>query len=138
PRYEFAQTARVMAELYPVIEQLVRESRDAGIGVTLDAEEAERLELSLMLVDKLLASDTTRGYAGFGLAVQAYQKRAHGTLEWLVKRLHETDRRITLRLVKGAYWDSEIKRAQERGLEGYPVFTRKANTDVSYLACARL
>jgi RHH-type proline utilization regulon transcriptional repressor/proline dehydrogenase/delta 1-pyrroline-5-carboxylate dehydrogenase len=138
PRYEFAQTQRVMDELYPVIEQLVRESREAGIGVTLDAEEAERLELSLLLVDKLLASDTTRGYAGFGLAVQAYQKRAHAALGWLIERLRETDRRITLRLVKGAYWDSEIKRAQERGLAGYPVFTRKPNTDVSYLACARL
>jgi RHH-type proline utilization regulon transcriptional repressor/proline dehydrogenase/delta 1-pyrroline-5-carboxylate dehydrogenase len=138
PRYEFAQTPRVMRELYPVIEQLVRESRDAGIGVTLDAEEAERLELSLLLVDKLLASDVTRGYAGFGLAVQAYQKRAYGTLEWLAKRVREADRRVTVRLVKGAYWDSEIKRAQERGLPGYPVFTRKPNTDVSYLACARL
>ena len=138
PRYEFAQAKRVMAELYPVIESLVRMSRDAGIGVTLDAEEAERLELSLLLVDKLLASDVTRGYAGFGLAVQAYQKRAYATLEWLIKRLRETDRRITLRLVKGAYWDSEIKRAQERGLAGYPVFTRKSNTDVSYLACAKL
>ena len=106
--------------------------------MTLDAEEAERLELSLLLVDRLLASEVTRGYAGFGLAVQAYQKRAYATLEWLMKRLRETDRRITLRLVKGAYWDSEIKRAQERGLAGYPVFTRKANTDVSYLACARL
>src|SRR5688572_7399097 len=138
PRYEFANSTRILRELYPVIERLVRESRDAGIGVTLDAEEAERLELSLMLVDKLLASEVTRGYAGFGLAVQAYQKRAYATLEWLVKRLRETDRRITLRLVKGAYWDSEIKRAQERGLSGYPVFTRKPNTDVSYLACARL
>ena len=138
PRYEFAQSARVMRELYPVIEQLVREARDAGIGVTLDAEEAERLELSLMLVDRLLDSDVTRGYAGFGLAVQAYQKRAYDTLGWLVGRLRATDRRITLRLVKGAYWDSEIKRAQERGLAGYPVFTRKSNTDVSYLACARL
>jgi RHH-type proline utilization regulon transcriptional repressor/proline dehydrogenase/delta 1-pyrroline-5-carboxylate dehydrogenase len=138
PRYEFAQAKRVMAELYPVIESLVRMARDAGIGVTLDAEEAERLELSMLLVDRLLASEVTRGYAGFGLAVQAYQKRAYATLEWLAKRLRETDRRITLRLVKGAYWDSEIKRAQERGLAGYPVFTRKANTDVSYLACARL
>ena len=106
--------------------------------MTLDAEEADRLELSLLLVDKLLASDITRGYAGFGLAVQAYQKRAYSTIEWLVARLKATDRRITLRLVKGAYWDSEIKRAQERGLAGYPVFTRKPNTDVSYLACARL
>jgi RHH-type transcriptional regulator, proline utilization regulon repressor / proline dehydrogenase / delta 1-pyrroline-5-carboxylate dehydrogenase len=138
PRYEFAQARRVMTELYPVIESLVLQGREAGIGVTLDAEEAERLELSLLLVDKLLASDATRGYAGFGLAVQAYQKRAYGTLEWLIARLRETDRRITLRLVKGAYWDSEIKRAQERGLAGYPVFTRKPNTDVSYLACAKL
>jgi RHH-type proline utilization regulon transcriptional repressor/proline dehydrogenase/delta 1-pyrroline-5-carboxylate dehydrogenase len=138
PRYEFAQTPRVLAELSPVIESLVRMGRDAGIGVTLDAEEAERLELSLLLVDKLLASEVTRGYAGFGLAVQAYQKRAYSTIEWLIKRLRETDRRVTLRLVKGAYWDTEIKRAQERGLAGYPVFTRKPNTDVSYLACARL
>jgi RHH-type proline utilization regulon transcriptional repressor/proline dehydrogenase/delta 1-pyrroline-5-carboxylate dehydrogenase len=138
PRYEFAQSSRVMAELYPVIEQLVRESRDAGIGVTLDAEEAERLELSLLLVDRLLDSEVTRGYAGFGLAVQAYQKRAYATLEWLIGRLKSSDRRLTLRLVKGAYWDSEIKRAQERGLAGYPVFTRKPNTDVSFLACAKL
>jgi RHH-type proline utilization regulon transcriptional repressor/proline dehydrogenase/delta 1-pyrroline-5-carboxylate dehydrogenase len=138
PRYEFAQASRVMAELYPVVEDLVRRSREAGIGVTLDAEEADRLELSLMLVERLLRGEVTRGYAGFGLAVQAYQKRAHTTLDWLVRTLRDTDRRITLRLVKGAYWDSEIKRAQERGLAGYPVFTRKSNTDVSYLACARL
>jgi len=138
PRYEFTQSRRVMSELYPVIEQLVAEARAAGIGVTLDAEEADRLELSLLLIDRLLSSEITRGYAGFGLAVQAYQKRAHATLEWLIGRLKATDRRITLRLVKGAYWDSEIKRAQERGLAGYPVFTRKSNTDVSYLACAKL
>ena len=138
PRYEFAQAGRVLTELYPVIEKLVAEARDAGIGVTLDAEEADRLELSLLLVEKLLGSEVTRGYAGFGLAVQAYQKRAYATLEWLIGRLESSDRRITLRLVKGAYWDSEIKRAQERGLAGYPVFTRKANTDVSYLACAKL
>jgi RHH-type transcriptional regulator, proline utilization regulon repressor / proline dehydrogenase / delta 1-pyrroline-5-carboxylate dehydrogenase len=138
PRYEFAQSRRVMRELYPVVEQLVAEARAAGIGVTLDAEEAERLELSLLLVDKLLASEITRGYAGFGLAVQAYQKRAHATVEWLINRLKAADRRITLRLVKGAYWDSEIKRAQERGLAAYPVFTRKPNTDVSFLACAKL
>jgi RHH-type proline utilization regulon transcriptional repressor/proline dehydrogenase/delta 1-pyrroline-5-carboxylate dehydrogenase len=138
PRYEFTQAPRVLRELYPVVERLVRESREAGIGVTLDAEEADRLELSLLLIDKLLASEVTRGYAGFGLAVQAYQKRAYATIGWLAQRLRDGDRRITLRLVKGAYWDSEIKRAQERGLAGYPVFTRKSNTDVSYLACARL
>lgn len=138
PRYEFAQCSRVMTELYPVIEDLVRQARDAGIGVTLDAEEAERLEISLLLVEKLLRSDVTRGYGGFGLAVQAYQKRALATIDWLIRTTREADRRITLRLVKGAYWDSEIKRAQERGLAGYPVFTRKPNTDVSYLACAKL
>jgi len=138
PRYEFTQTQRVLRELCPVIERLVGEARAAGIGVTLDAEEADRLELSLLLVDRLLANDVTRGYAGFGLAVQAYQKRAHATIEWLAGRLNSADRRITLRLVKGAYWDSEIKRAQERGLAGYPVFTRKPGTDVSYLACAKL
>ena len=138
PRYEFTQTPRVLAELYPVIEDLVRQARDAGIGVTLDAEEADRLELSLLLVDKLLRSEVTRGYGGFGLAVQAYQKRAFSVIEWLTRTLRETDRRITMRLVKGAYWDSEIKRAQERGHAGYPVFTRKTNTDVSFLACARL
>jgi RHH-type proline utilization regulon transcriptional repressor/proline dehydrogenase/delta 1-pyrroline-5-carboxylate dehydrogenase len=121
-----------------VVEQLVAEAAAAGIGVTLDAEEADRLELSLLLIDRLLASEVTRGYAGFGLAVQAYQKRAYATIEWLLARLTALDRRITLRLVKGAYWDSEIKRAQERGLAGYPVFTRKCNTDVSYLACAKL
>jgi RHH-type transcriptional regulator, proline utilization regulon repressor / proline dehydrogenase / delta 1-pyrroline-5-carboxylate dehydrogenase len=138
PRYEFTQASRVMAELFPVIEDLVRRARDAGIGVTLDAEEADRLELSLLLVDKLLRSEVTRGYGGFGLAVQAYQKRAHATIEWLLRTSREADRRITMRLVKGAYWDSEIKRAQERGLAGYPVFTRKSNTDVSFLACAKL
>jgi RHH-type transcriptional regulator, proline utilization regulon repressor / proline dehydrogenase / delta 1-pyrroline-5-carboxylate dehydrogenase len=138
PRYEFTQASRVMTELYPVVEDLVARSRDAGIGVTLDAEEADRLELSLLLVDRLLRSEVTRGYGGFGLALQAYQKRARAGIEWLLRATRETDRRITMRLVKGAYWDSEIKRAQERGLAGYPVFTRKSNTDVSYLACAKL
>ncbi len=138
PRYEFAQSERVLRELYPRVETLVRAARDGNIAITLDAEEADRLELSLRLVDRLLESDVTAGYAGFGLAVQAYQRRAYATLEWLTNRLRALDRRITLRLVKGAYWDSEIKRAQERGHASYPVFTRKPNTDVSYLACARL
>jgi RHH-type proline utilization regulon transcriptional repressor/proline dehydrogenase/delta 1-pyrroline-5-carboxylate dehydrogenase len=138
PRYEFAQSKRVLTELYPVVENLVRQARDAGIGVTLDAEEADRLEISLLLVEKLLRSDVTQGFGGFGLAVQAYQKRAHAVIDWLLRATRENDRRITTRLVKGAYWDSEIKRAQERGHAGYPVFTRKTNTDVSYLACAKL
>jgi RHH-type proline utilization regulon transcriptional repressor/proline dehydrogenase/delta 1-pyrroline-5-carboxylate dehydrogenase len=138
PRYEPAQRARVLAELAPRLAALVAGARAAGIGLTVDAEEADRLELSLLLIDRVLASEVTAGYAGFGLAVQAYQKRAHAVLEWLAGRARTLGRRITVRLVKGAYWDSEIKRAQERGLAGYPVFTRKQNTDVSYLACVRL
>ena len=137
PRYEPAQCERVLAELGPRLPSLVQLARTAGIGLTVDAEEADRLELSLRLVDGVLQSEVSAGYAGFGLAVQAYQKRALAVLSWLAMRARALQRRITLRLVKGAYWDSEIKRAQERGLAGYPVFTRKPNTDVSYLACAR-
>jgi RHH-type proline utilization regulon transcriptional repressor/proline dehydrogenase/delta 1-pyrroline-5-carboxylate dehydrogenase len=138
PRYEFLQRDRVLRELGPRLEDLVRQARDAGIGLTVDAEEADRLELSLQLVDAILASKVTQGYDDFGLAVQAYQKRAHRVLQWLIDRTRLLQRRVTVRLVKGAYWDTEIKRAQERGLTGFPVFTRKTNTDVSYLACARL
>ncbi|HTV80844.1 MAG TPA: L-glutamate gamma-semialdehyde dehydrogenase [Steroidobacteraceae bacterium] len=138
PRYEYLQRRRVLQELAPRLLQLVRQARDAGIGLTLDAEEAERLELSLLLIDTVLQDEVTQGYDGFGLAVQAYQKRAYGVLQWLIERSTRLQRRITVRLVKGAYWDTEIKRAQERGLSGFPVFTRKQNTDVSYLACARL
>ncbi len=138
PRYEPAQRARVLAELTPVLIELVRLAREAGIGLTVDAEESDRLALSLELIDAVLRSECTAGYEGLGLAVQGYQKRAYAVLDWLVTRARALRRRLAVRLVKGAYWDSEIKRAQERGLEGYPVFTRKANTDVSYLACARL
>jgi len=138
PRYELAQKERVMSELAPRLHALVTLARDSGIGLTVDAEEAERLELSLLLIDSVLSSDALNGYAGFGLAVQAYQRRAYKVLEWLARRSRALRRRITVRLVKGAYWDSEIKRAQERGLQSYPVFTRKPSTDVSYLACARL
>jgi RHH-type proline utilization regulon transcriptional repressor/proline dehydrogenase/delta 1-pyrroline-5-carboxylate dehydrogenase len=138
PRYEFSQTRRVMDRA--LSGHRIAGAHGPGRRHRRNARRrgSRAARLSLLLVDRLLASDVTRGYAGFGLAVQAYQKRAQATLEWLVKRLARTDRRITLRLVKGAYWDSEIKRAQERGLAGYPVFTRKANTDVSYLACARV
>ena len=138
PRYEFLQRARVLRELTPQLTQLVGQAREAGVGLTVDAEEADRLELSLQLIDAVLGSEFTAGYEGFGLAVQAYQKRAYGVLQWLIRRTGELRRRMTVRLVKGAYWDTEIKRAQERGLAGFPVFTRKMNTDVSYLACARL
>ena len=138
PRYEFAQRERVVAELAPQLLTLVKLARDAGIGLTIDAEEAERLELSLLLIDAVMASGELAEYGGFGLAVQAYQKRTPALLDWLIARARALRRKVTVRLVKGAYWDSEIKRAQERGLAGYPVFTRKVNTDVSYLACARL
>ncbi|HVY80778.1 MAG TPA: bifunctional proline dehydrogenase/L-glutamate gamma-semialdehyde dehydrogenase PutA [Steroidobacteraceae bacterium] len=138
PRYELAQRQRVMNELGPRLHALVKLARESGIGITVDAEEADRLELSLLLIDSVLASDVLDGYGGFGLAVQAYQRRAYNVLEWLASRARSLNRKITVRLVKGAYWDSEIKRAQERGLESYPTFTRKPNTDVSYLACARL
>ena len=138
PRYEYLQRERVLRELAPRLAQLVGQAREAGIGLTVDAEEADRLELSLQLIDSVLDSELTQGYEGFGLAVQAYQKRAYGVLQWLIQRASRLQRRMTVRLVKGAYWDTEIKRAQERGLAGFPVFTRKMNTDVSYLACARL
>jgi RHH-type proline utilization regulon transcriptional repressor/proline dehydrogenase/delta 1-pyrroline-5-carboxylate dehydrogenase len=138
PRYELAQRERVLTELAPRLHALVKLARESGIGLTVDAEEAERLELSLQLIDSVLESDVSGGYAGFGLAVQAYQRRAYNVLEWLASRARSLNRRITVRLVKGAYWDSEVKRAQERGLSSYPVFTRKPSTDVSYLACARL
>jgi RHH-type proline utilization regulon transcriptional repressor/proline dehydrogenase/delta 1-pyrroline-5-carboxylate dehydrogenase len=138
PRYELAQKDRVMKELGPRLLALVQLAREVGIGLTVDAEEADRLELSLLLIDSVLAHEVLDGYAGFGLAVQAYQRRAYRVLEWLAGRTRQLRRKISVRLVKGAYWDSEIKRAQERGLPGYPVFTRKPSTDASYLACARL
>jgi len=122
PRYEFLQRDRVLRELGPRLAQLVAQARAAGIALTVDAEEADRLELSLQLIDRILTGELLQGYAGFGLAVQAYQKRAFGALQWLIGRTQQLGRRITVRLVKGAYWDTEIKRAQERGLAGFPVF----------------
>jgi RHH-type proline utilization regulon transcriptional repressor/proline dehydrogenase/delta 1-pyrroline-5-carboxylate dehydrogenase len=138
PRFEYAQRERVLGELAPRLLQLVVEARSARVALTVDAEESERLELSLELIDRVLQAAASAGWGGFGVAVQAYQKRAPDVLRWLIARARATRRRLHIRLVKGAYWDSEIKRAQERGLSGYPVFTRKVNTDVSYLACARL
>jgi len=137
PRYEFAQRARVLRELAPRLLELAQLAKAQGIGMTVDAEESERLELSLDVIDAVFADPTLEGWQGFGLAVQAYQKRAPQVLDWLLERSSAVGRRWCVRLVKGAYWDAEIKRAQELGHEGYPVFTRKLNTDVSYLACAR-
>ncbi len=138
PRFEYAQRERVLAELGPRLLELVVEARSAQVALTIDTEESERLELSLELIDRVLQASVSAGWGGFGLAVQTYQKRAPDVLRWLISLARDTRRRLHVRLVKGAYWDSEIKRAQERGLSGYPVFTRKINTDVSYLACARL
>jgi len=137
PRYEMAQHGRVMRELLPSLLALARDARALGIGFTIDAEEADRLELSLDLVEALALAPDLAGWDGLGLAVQAYQTRALAVVDWLAELAGRARRRLMLRLVKGAYWDSEIKRAQERGLDGYPVFTRKVATDVSYLACAR-
>ncbi|HYG85217.1 MAG TPA: bifunctional proline dehydrogenase/L-glutamate gamma-semialdehyde dehydrogenase PutA [Azospirillum sp.] len=137
PRYEEAQRERVMRELQPRLKSLCVLARDQGIGLTVDAEEADRLALQLGLVEAMATDTDLAGWAGLGLAVQAYQKRGYAVVEWLAELTARAQRTMMVRLVKGAYWDSEIKRAQERGLDDYPVFTRKVNTDVSYLACAR-
>ncbi len=137
PRYEAAQAERVRRETLPVLLGLAGAARAAGIGLTIDAEEADRLELSLDLIEALALAPELGGWDGLGLAVQAYQKRAPAVLDWLADLAARARRRLLVRLVKGAYWDSEIKRAQERGLDTYPVYTRKVATDVSYLACAR-
>src|SRR5688572_4264518 len=138
PRYEYGRSRQMLAELGPRIESLALAAKGAGIALTVDAEEAERLELSLRLIDRLLESPALAGWDGLGLAVQAYSKRAPDVIRYLQRRADESARVLNVRLVKGAYWDSEIKRAQERGLPGYPVYTRKPNTDVAYLACARI
>ncbi|CAA7613899.1 L-glutamate gamma-semialdehyde dehydrogenase [Magnetospirillum sp. SS-4] len=136
PRYEMAQRERVGAELTPRLLDLCRLARSVNIGLTVDAEEAERLDLSLDVIGTVLDDAGLAGWDGFGLAVQAYQKRARPLIGWLAERTRTAGRRLMVRLVKGAYWDSEIKRAQERGLASFPVFTRKSATDISYLACA--
>ena len=137
PRYEVGKRARVHAELQPKLLALAQLAKAQGICLTVDAEEADRLELSLALIAAVHADPSLDGYQGFGLAVQAYQKRAPFVIDWLAEQAKTTGRRFCVRLVKGAYWDSEIKRAQEGGHAGYPVYTRKPNTDVSYLACAK-
>jgi len=137
PRYEYAKRERVMRELLPSLVALAAEAKSANLGFTVDAEEAERLDLMLDVFEALSAAPELQGWNGLGLAVQAYQKRALPTLAWLTELGRAHKRRIPVRLVKGAYWDTEIKRAQESGIADYPVFTRKAGTDVSYIACAR-
>jgi RHH-type transcriptional regulator, proline utilization regulon repressor / proline dehydrogenase / delta 1-pyrroline-5-carboxylate dehydrogenase len=137
PRYTLLQSARVSERLVPRMLDLARLAAKAGIGLTIDAEEADRLDLSLDIVDALARDPHTRAWNGLGLAIQAYGRRAPLVIDWIAELARESGRRMTVRLVKGAYWDSEIKRAQERGLASFPVYTSKAATDASYLACAQ-
>jgi RHH-type proline utilization regulon transcriptional repressor/proline dehydrogenase/delta 1-pyrroline-5-carboxylate dehydrogenase len=137
PRYQPSQEARLHRELVPRLTALARAMREAWLPLTIDAEEAERLDLSLALLEPLFTDPRLAGWNGLGLAVQAYSKRALPLIDWLAGVAEATGRRIPVRLVKGAYWDSEIKWAQEAGLADYPVFTRKVNTDVAYFAAAR-
>jgi RHH-type proline utilization regulon transcriptional repressor/proline dehydrogenase/delta 1-pyrroline-5-carboxylate dehydrogenase len=137
PRYEYAQRAHCVPVLLARVKELALIAKKAGIGLTLDAEEADRLETSLMIFNGLLADPELADWDGLGIVVQAYQRRATATIDAILQAATAAERRVAVRLVKGAYWDMEIKRAQELGLESYPVFTRKEHTDVSYLACAR-
>lgn len=137
PRYEALSRERVMAELPPRLLDLARKAKNYDLNFTVDAEEADRLELSLDVIEATLSEPSLAGWDGFGLAIQAYQKRAPQVIDWIAELAQTLDRRLMVRLVKGAYWDTEIKRAQERGLADYPVFTRKAMTDLSYGECAR-
>ena len=137
PRYSRAQHARVMDELYPRLRTLTLLARRYDIGLNIDAEEADRLEISLDLLERLCHEPALSGWNGIGFVIQAYQKRCASVITYLVDLARRSRHRLMIRLVKGAYWDSEIKRAQVDGLEDYPVYTRKVHTDVSYLACAR-
>jgi RHH-type proline utilization regulon transcriptional repressor/proline dehydrogenase/delta 1-pyrroline-5-carboxylate dehydrogenase len=137
PRYEFAQRDRVLGELLPRLEALAAEARDQGIGLTVDAEEADRLDLSLDVIEAVSGMPGLKGWDGLGFVVQTYLKRSGAVVDYLADMAEGHGRRLMVRLVKGAYWDSEIKHAQELGFDGYPVFTRKVSTDVSYLAAAR-
>ena len=137
PRYEFAKQERVLKELPPLLLALAQQAKKYNIGFTVDAEEADRLDLSLDIFAKVFTDPSLNGWEGFGLAVQGYQKRASFVIDWLADLSKRHGKRIMVRLVKGAYWDAEIKMSQIQGFPGYPVFTRKNSTDVSYLACAR-
>lgn len=136
PRYEATSRERVMRELVPLVIELARKAKSYELNFTVDAEEADRLELSLQVIDAVLADPSLAGWGGFGLAIQGYQKRAGAVIDAIAAMAQRYDRQMMVRLVKGAYWDTEVKRAQERGLDDYPVFTRKAMTDLNYMACA--
>ncbi|MCG2594337.1 trifunctional transcriptional regulator/proline dehydrogenase/L-glutamate gamma-semialdehyde dehydrogenase [Ramlibacter sp. XY19] len=137
PRYSRSQYERVMGELYPVLVRLCALAKQYDIGLNIDAEEADRLELSLDLLERLAAEPQLQGWMGLGFVIQAYQKRCPQVVDYLIDLARRSGRRLMVRLVKGAYWDSEIKRAQLDGQSGYPVYTRKPYTDIAYIACAR-
>ena len=138
PRYEPRQHKRVLTELAGRLRMLMNQASDAGIGLTVDAEESWRLDLSLEVIESVLVTGRPADWPGFGLAIQAYQKQGYDVVGWAAQVARQHNRRLSVRLVKGAYWDTEIKYAQERGYSGYAVFTTKSATDVSYQACARL
>ena len=127
-----------MSELVARVGSLATLARSANMGFNIDAEEADRLDLSLDVIEAVLANPALKGWDGFGVVVQAFGRRAIHVLDWLYALAQRFDRKIMVRLVKGAYWDTEIKRAQVLGLDDYPVFTRKVSTDVCYLACAKI
>ena len=137
PRYEFAKQTRALSELAPTTLALAQQAKSASIGFNIDAEEADRLDLSLDVIEEVLSDPSLAGWDGFGVVVQAYGQRAAFVIDWLYALAEKLDRKIMIRLVKGAYWDTEIKRAQTLGLKRFPVFTRKPSTDVSYIANAR-
>jgi RHH-type transcriptional regulator, proline utilization regulon repressor / proline dehydrogenase / delta 1-pyrroline-5-carboxylate dehydrogenase len=137
PRYEEKTKAECLPELFDMVLALAKRAKALNAGLTIDAEEVARLDISLELFDKLAAAPELKDWNGLGLAVQAYGRRAKPALQYLADVAERTGRILPVRLVKGAYWDTEVKRAQESGFETYPVFTRKASTDVSYLACAK-
>lgn len=136
PRYEFAKQERVMAELVERTRLLARQAANANMGFNIDAEEADRLDLSLDVIEAVLQDPELAGWQGFGVVVQAFGQRTSFVIDWLYNLATRLDRRIMVRLVKGAYWDAEIKRAQTLGLDGFPVYTRKVHSDISYLCCA--
>ncbi|MFP3977645.1 bifunctional proline dehydrogenase/L-glutamate gamma-semialdehyde dehydrogenase PutA [Marinobacter sp. KMM 10035] len=136
-RYEYGQKERVMNELVPRALELAKKAAAANMGFNIDAEEQDRLDLSLDVIEAIMSDPTLANWEGFGVVVQAFAKRASHTLDWLYALAEKLDRRIMVRLVKGAYWDAEIKRAQVMGLSDFPVFTRKACSDVAYIACAK-
>jgi len=137
PRHEFAQKERIMTEAVPKLKALCLQAKSYNIGLTIDAEESERLDISLDIIEAVFSDDELAGWNGFSMALQAYQKRAIFIVDWLRELTLRVDRKMMVRLVKGAYWDTQIKISQKGGYKHFPVFTRKASTDVSYLACAK-